>query len=140
MAETFHVSILAADKAFYEGECESLVIPTSNGQYGILANHCNLLGAIVPGMLEYKLPDAEPKLASVSSGIFKMEDNKLIILIDSIERPEEIDANRAKEQLIKAQEALLQKMSRQEYYSTQIRLARAMNRIQIKSDFDKNKL
>lgn len=140
MAETFYVSILAADKAFYEGECESLVIPTSNGQYGILANHCNLLGAIVPGMLEYKLPDSEPKLASVSSGIFKMEDNRLMILIDSIERPEEIDANRAKEQMIKAQEALLQKMSRQEYYSTQIRLARAMNRIKIKSDFDKNKL
>ncbi len=140
MTETFYVSILAADRVFYEGECESLVIPTSNGQYGILAYHCNLLGAIIPGILEYKVPGGKRELASVSSGIFKMEDNRVMMLVDSIERPEEIDANRAKEQAIKAQEALLQKMSRQEYYSTQARLARAMNRMKIKSDFDKNKL
>lgn len=140
MNDTFYVSILAADRYFYEGECKSLIIPTSNGQYGILANHCNLLGAIVPGMLEYVTPDGKMNSASVSSGIFKMEDNKLMLLVDSIERPEEIDINRAKEQAIKAQEALLNKMSRQEYYSTQARLARAMNRMRIKSNFDKNKL
>ena len=45
---TFQVSILAADRDFYEGPCESLVIPTLQGQYGILAHHRNLIAAVVP--------------------------------------------------------------------------------------------
>ena len=48
---TFQVSILAADRDFYEGPCESLVIPTLQGQYGILAHHRNLIAAVVPGTL-----------------------------------------------------------------------------------------
>ena len=34
--ETFLVHILAADKTLYEGPCESLTIPTSDGEQGIL--------------------------------------------------------------------------------------------------------
>ena len=34
---TFTVHILAADHVFYEGACESLILPTVEGQYGILA-------------------------------------------------------------------------------------------------------
>lgn len=132
--KAFKVSLLAADKPFYNGEIESIIIPTSNGKYGLLANHCNMLGAIVPGVLEYKIPGKDYQLASVSSGIFKMEGNSLLILVDSIERPEEIDINRAKEQEIIAKEQLLQKLSRQEYYTTQTRLAKALNRIKVKGN------
>ena len=51
----FKLQVLAADKPFYEGECYSLVLPTTNGEYGILANHCNMLGAIIPGVLRVNL-------------------------------------------------------------------------------------
>lgn len=34
---TFQMHLLEADKVFFEGECESLVVPTTVGQYGILA-------------------------------------------------------------------------------------------------------
>ena len=45
-------SILAADRDFYEGPCGvRLVIPTLQGQYGILAHHRNLIAAVVPGTL-----------------------------------------------------------------------------------------
>lgn len=131
----FKVTILAADKPFYEGEALSLIVPTVNGQYGILAHHSNTLGATVPGLLKITYPDNKEEVLSVSSGIFKIEHNHVLVLVDSLERPEEIDINRAKREADEAKEALLQKMSRQEYYSTQAKLARALNRLKIKSNY-----
>lgn len=131
----FKVKILAADKPFYEGEALSLIVPTVNGQFGILAHHSNTLGATVPGLLKITYPDNSEEVLSVSSGIFKIEHNHVLVLVDSLERPEEIDINRAKREADEAKEALLQKMSRQEYYSTQAKLARALNRLKIKSNY-----
>ena len=131
----FEVKILAADKPFYEGEALSLIVPTVNGQFGILAHHSNTLGATVPGLLKITYPDNREEVLSVSSGIFKIEHNHVLVLVDSLERPEEIDINRAKREADEAKEALLQKMSRQEYYSTQAKLARALNRLKIKSNY-----
>lgn len=91
---TFQVSILAADRDFYEGPCESLVIPTLQGQYGILAHHRNLIAAVVPGTLHYKVPDKPEQIAAVSAGLIKVENNEVLILVDSAERPEDIDVNR----------------------------------------------
>ena len=46
---SFQVKILEADRPFYVGECESLTVPTIDGQHGILAGHSNMIVAIVPG-------------------------------------------------------------------------------------------
>ena len=48
---TFQMHLLEADKVFFEGECESLVVPTTVGQYGILAGDSNIISALVPGVL-----------------------------------------------------------------------------------------
>ena len=50
--EAFQVHILAADHTFYEGPCESLVVPTVDGEAGILAHHCNIIAAVVPGEID----------------------------------------------------------------------------------------
>ena len=46
MAATFHLDILAASVPFYRGDCVSLVIPTQDGEIGVLAGHCNAVGAV----------------------------------------------------------------------------------------------
>lgn len=136
---TFQVSILAADRDFYEGPCESLVIPTLQGQYGILAHHRNLIAAVVPGMLHYKVPDKPEQIAAVSAGLIKVENNEVLILVDSAERPEDIDVNRARRAADEAKEAMLQKKSIQEYRSAQTRLARAISRLRVKSNYMEEK-
>ena len=133
--DTFQVSILAADSAFYEGPCESLVVPTLKGQCGILAHHRNVIAVVVPGTLKYKIPEHPAQVAAVSSGIIKIEDNTVLVLVDSAERPEDIDANRAKRDADEAREELLQKRSIQEYRSSQARLARAINRLRVKTEY-----
>ena len=129
--EPFQVHILAADKTFYEGPCVSLTIPTSDGELGIWAHHAAMIAAVQPGTLRYQLPEEEPRIAAISPGMVKVEKNVVLVLVDSIERPEEIDAVRARREADQAREIILQKKSRQEYQIAQGNLARALNRLRI---------
>ena len=129
---TFELSVLAAEKPFFEGKCISLVIPTVHGQYGIQAMHNNMIAAIVPGMLKITTPDNEEIIASVSEGAVKVEGNQVLILTDTAERPEEIDENRAKHSAEQAKESLLQRKSIQDYHAAQAKMARAISRLKVK--------
>ena len=131
--EVFQAHILAADRSFYEGPCVSLTVPTSDGEQGILAHHSDMIAAILPGTLRYQTPDGPVQLAAVSSGMVKVERGDVLVLVDSVERPEEIDAARARREADQAREAILQKKSRQEYQLAQASLARAMNRLRVKA-------
>ena len=130
---SFNVHILAASHTFYEGRCESLIVPTPHGQYGILAGHCSTISAIIPGKMEYRIPGQGKKLAAVSSGLVKIESGDVLVLVDSAERPEDIDALKAKQAADAAKEAMLQKQSIREYHAAQMTLARAVARLRVKS-------
>ena len=128
----FALHILAAERNFYEGPCLSLVVPITDGSYGIQSHPKNMVAAIVPGILEYTLPNEERVVTCVSQGILIVADNDVRVLVDTIETPDEIDENRAKAAADEAKEALLQKKSIQEYKSAQMRIAREMNRLKLK--------
>lgn len=130
--EPFQVKILASDHPFYEGDCYSLTLPTPGGMYGIRAHHSNTIAGIVPGTLRYQTGEGETLEAAVSGGLAKVENGEVLILVDTAERPEEIDITRARRNADAAKEALLQKRSIQEYRSAQAALARALNRLRVK--------
>lgn len=137
MMDTFQVHIFSADCPFYDGPCESLIVPTIQGQYGIWANHSNMIAAVLPGTLSYRIPGEEEKVAAVSEGIIKIENNDVMVLVDTIERPEEIDENRARIEADKAKEILLQKKSIREYHAAQATMARAASRLRVKHNYYK---
>ena len=64
---------------------------------------------------------------------------RVTILVDFAEKPEEIDERRAKEALERAQEAMRQKQSIQEYHMSQANMARAMARLAAKKHYTKDK-
>ena len=132
---TFKVHLLSSNRTFYEGECESLVIPAVDGQYGVMAGHSNTITALVPGKLTFRVPGKEEQEAAVSSGIMKIEDNDVLVLADSILRPDEIYEERAEREAADAREAMLQKLGRQEYLSVQAQLARAINKLKIRRSY-----
>lgn len=132
MAAVFQVHILAADHSLYEGPCESVIVPTTDGEQGILANHSNMIAAVTTGELRYTVPGEKPQPIAVSPGLLKVENGEVLVLVDTADRPEEIDINRAKRAADAAREELLQKKSRQEYLSAQAHLARAINRMRVK--------
>ncbi len=128
----FNLKVLAADRPFFDGSCVSLVIPTNDGEMGIQASHSNMIAAIVPGTIRITTEEGT-QIAAISEGIIKVEDNQVLILSDTIERPEEIDENRAARAIAEAKEAILQKKSRKDYYAAQARMTRAISRLKTKS-------
>lgn len=124
----FQLAIYAADKIFYEGACNSLQVPTPDGKLGILANHSNIISAISPGLVKMNRGEEE-FFAVVSNGLIKVEANKVLVLVDTCERPEDIDRKRAERAKEEAERKLRQKMSYQEYHIAQANLSRALNRI-----------
>ncbi|MCQ2461798.1 MAG: ATP synthase F1 subunit epsilon [Clostridia bacterium] len=131
---TFYLEILSAERPFFEGECESLTIPTPDGLYGILANHVNAVYAVSPGELTYREPDGENVIAFSSYGIAKVENNRVLVLVETVELPEEIDEIRALQAAHDAKEALLQKQSIISFKVAESQLARSLSRIKVKKD------
>ena len=129
MAEAFHIHILAADRDFYQGQCVSLVLPTSDGSYGVLANHVPIVTAIVPGELTCQTTGGQTVTAVVSSGMARVENNDVLVLVGAAEKPEEIDEARARRAAERARAELLQKHSWHEHLQTQANLNRALTRL-----------
>lgn len=136
MAKKFHIEIIASDHPFYKGECEMLVFPGIDGEHGILADHEEMVTCLRAGELKYQIDD-EWYYSAVSDGIVEIRSENVIILVDSIEKPEDIDSHRAENARIQAEEKLRQKLSTMEYYQTMAALNRAMNRLKVKNRHDK---
>ena len=86
--------------------------------------------AIKPGAMRIQFQEnGEWEYAAVGQGFCQIANNRATLLADLIERPEEVDANRAREALERAQERLRQKQSIQEFHMTQAAMARALVRI-----------
>ncbi len=129
----FSLRVLAPDHPYYEGECESLVITTTEGEYGVLADHSNTIISIEPGTLKLKLPGGDSRLAAISYGMMKIENNQVLVLVNTIENPDEIDEARARRAAEKAQEVLLHQQSKKDYIQAKAKMARAMNRLKVKN-------
>ena len=133
----FKLRVLAADKAFYDGEAFSLTIPLLNGKYGVLADHQNMISTVIPGKLTFKTPENEEIVCAVSNGFIKIEDNDVLICVEDIETPDEIDIKRAQSDVDFAKEHIARKRSNADFKSAQARLARAINRIKVKTDIER---
>ena len=127
--ETFSLKIISSDKIFYEGPCQYLTVPAPDGQKGVLPHHENMVIAVDPVELHFKTPDGEWVTAAVSMGFAEIMNNRVSVLVNTAERPEDIDVKRAEEAKERAEERLRQKQSIQEYHLSQASLARAMARL-----------
>lgn len=134
---TFRLRIIASDKVFYDGKAEVLTIPVMDGgQKSILAHHENMVIAVNFGELKFRTEDGEWTTAIVGLGFAQAMNNRVTVLVDTAERPEDIDEVRAKEALERAEERLRQKQSIQEYHHTQAALSRAMTRLKVSGKYN----
>lgn len=129
--KTFGLKIIASDKVFFEGRCRQVIIPTPDGELGILANHENMVIAVSVGDARMEVEEGKWVDVAVGCGFAEVVNNRVTLLVDTAERPEDIDVRRAMEAKERADERLRQKQSTQEYYRTQASLARAMNRLKV---------
>ena len=114
---TFSLKLIACDKVFYDGPCEILIFDGFDGEMAIMANHEPMTCSVETGELRFRIPGEDKwQEAIVSTGLLKVEHNKVDIIVYSAERPEEIDKFRAEAALERAREQLAQKQSIMEYH------------------------
>ena len=132
--DTFGLKIIASDKVFYEGRCRNLIIPAPDGEVGLLPHHENMVIAIEVGIARMESEAGKWNEIAVGTGCAEIVNNRVTLLVDTAEKPEDIDVRRAQEQKERAEEQMRQKRSIQQYYHTQASLARAMNRLRLAQD------
>lgn len=132
--DTFGLKIIASDKVFYEGRCRNLIIPAPDGEVGLLPHHENMVIAIEVGIARMEVDAGKWNEIAVGTGFAEIVNNRVTLLVDTAEKPEDIDVRRAQEQKERAEEQMRQKRSIQQYYHTQASLARAMNRLRLAQD------
>lgn len=101
MADNMKLKIVAPERIFYEGDSSFLEFTTTEGDMGIYPNHIPLTAIIAPGILRIYEGD-NVKEAALHSGFVQILQDSVTILAESVEWPDEIDKNRAKEAEVRA--------------------------------------
>ena len=109
MANSFYLKVISANRIFFSGRCESIVVPEFDGEKEILAHHENMVIAINRGDMRFK-PEGENEWqeAVVGMGLVEIMNNRVTLLVETAERPEEIDIARAQEAKERAEEQMRQ--------------------------------
>lgn len=108
MAErkTFRLEVISPERIFYTGDAEMVELTTTEGDIGIYADHIPLTTIVAPGVMTITEPGGVLKEAAVLEGFMEITPDKVTILAQSCEWPEEIDINRAAEAKARAEPPL----------------------------------
>ena len=129
MASTFYLEMLSPEDIFFSGNAQQIILPAIDGSHGILPGHEPMVTVITAGELRFQDEKGEWHMAVITDSCVEIMPERVILLAASIERPEEIDINRALAAKRRAEERLRQKQSQQEYYQTQAALSRPLARL-----------
>ncbi len=99
-----HLTILTPEKTLLDKEVDSVVITAYDGEMGFLPRHAPLITSLGIGMLRVR-SGSELLRFAVHEGFARIEKNRLLVLANVAEFPEEIDVNRAQDALARAREA-----------------------------------
>ena len=130
MAETLHLQVVTPDKQLVREDVDQVQMPGRSGYLGILPGHAPLLTELMPGEISYSQGGRTQYLA-VAWGFAEVLADKVTILADAAERPEDIDVKRAQEAKARAEEALRQQNPELDYEATLNAQRRAEVRLEV---------
>lgn len=129
MADKFKLSIISPDALFFEGEGEFLEFTSVEGQLGVYANHIPLTTILEPCVMTIH-NDGEKKKAAILGGFIEILKDKITVLAEGAEWPEEIDIERAKASLERAKNRIAAKQEGTDMRRAEAALKRAVARIE----------
>lgn len=127
----FELNIIAPERIFYQNKVSMVELNTSEGEVGIYKNHIPMTMLIVPGIVTITEADGQ-KLAAIHSGFMEVLQDKVTIMAEIAEWPDEIDVNRAKEAQVRAERRLQMKDPQMNIQRAEIALRKAMVRLELK--------
>ncbi len=132
MAEmSFKLNIVEPDGVFYEGEADMLEFNTTEGEIGVLPGHIPMTVIIKPGIMTIYEVGGEEKRAAIHAGFAEILQDKVTVLAEIAEWPEEIDAARAEAAMERAQDRIQEKAPGTDMVRAEAALLRAIARINL---------
>lgn len=95
MAEELILEIVTPEKMAFSGEVEEVTIPGTEGEFGVLKGHASLLSSIETGELSF-IRDGKRTRYAVSTGYAEVTSGRVTVLVETAERSDVIDKERAK--------------------------------------------
>ncbi|MBD5545679.1 MAG: ATP synthase F1 subunit epsilon [Lachnospiraceae bacterium] len=131
MAEgkNFDLRIITPDRIFYEGEASMVEFNTTEGEIGVLRGHIPMTVIVKPGVLT--IYGEETKEAALHAGFVEILQDKVTIMAEIIEWPNEIDLTRAEEAKERARQRISEKSSETDILRAETALQRAIARIEV---------
>ena len=126
----FTLRIITPDRIFYEGEASMVEFNTTEGEIGVLKGHIPMTVIISPGILTIKEAEGE-KQAALHAGFAEILQDKVVIMAEIVEWPEEIDLERAEDAKERAEARLRSKTPETDILRAETALQRALARIHV---------
>ncbi len=126
---SFLLRIITPDRLFYENQVEMVEFNTTEGEIGVLPGHIPLTVIVKPGILDITEGEGD-KVAALHAGFAEILPDRVTILAEIIEWPEEIDEGRAQAAKERAEERLRSKTAETDVARAETALLRAVARIQ----------
>ena len=133
MAGNIMLEVVTPDRSVVSEEAQIVVAPGEYGEFGVLIGHTSFLTTLKTGMVRYKDSGGSERLVFVSGGFSEVMLNKVTVLAESAERRRDIDVERAKAAMKRAEERLAEASKREDidFKRAQAALQRAIARMKI---------
>lgn len=127
----FQVEIITPDRIFHKGEATMIEFNTAAGEIGVYKKHIPLTTVLAPGIVTIHNDGEEDVVAAVHSGFAEILPDKVTLLAEIAEWPDEIDKNRAEAAKARAEERLANKTEATDIKRAEFALRKALVRIDI---------
>ena len=127
----FDLKIITPDRVFYSGKASCLELNTVEGGIGIYKNHIPMTTVLEPGIATITEEGGNKKEAALHTGFMEILGDRITILAEIAEWPDEIDRNRAQEAKIRAERRLQNDKSNINITRAELALHKALVRIEL---------
>lgn len=128
--KTFNLQIISPTRIFFDGDVDMVEMKTTEGEIGVLAGHIPLTAILEPGVLRIKQQDSTRE-AALHDGFVEIQKDKVTVLAESCEWPDEIDLERANEARERAEERIKSGRTDVDMVRAEFALKKALTRIDL---------
>jgi F-type H+-transporting ATPase subunit epsilon len=130
MADKINLEVITPERLVLRESVDEVVVPGLDGELGILPDHTALISQLQTGVLTYRQGSASGQM-HVSGGFVEVQADRVAVLSDVAERPEEIDLERAQRARERAEKRLKSGSEDIDFRRAELKMQRAMIRIQL---------
>ena len=128
--KNFRLKVITPERVYYEGDVRMVEFNTTEGEIGIYRGHVPMTVIVSPGILVIS-EEESPRNAALHAGFAEILQDRVTILAEVIEWPDEIDRKRAEDAKARAQERRDAKAEETDILRAEAALRRALTRIHV---------